>query len=717
LAIYVQSATTHTNYCATSDTNLELSLLSNLPTNQTASVNQDLLNATYWHTVLSSAGNTFAGILPNTAVGLLSTYQDFRNWGYANIPGPPSWLATGAVPYLSSQLVRLRDNVTSAGDSTQARMQLKGFFASVSGASLTAVDFVLFGGITGIKTYFETGSVSQAVCATFPGQLAELYVLSGSASVSSDQRAQYLGQALAITSVVALLAGHDQFAAKFKVALDKVGLLDSWPAIKPHLSQLVTKVSQRAGMLAFSALEVIAQRFPQNAVWYTGLTADRIGSMAEVLQNNGVSTPDIESKIQGLLHAAGDAQNGDDVARDADIAGYQSTGKLEVKVVHHNELYRYFQGESAAALIDTDLLSSIVKGFQAGQPTILRVTYWDGPKVVGAIVYHYYQGGENWVPTVPTDVADTRGNVLTISVQILSREQFVADLPRIDFYNYIQTDWGANIVSLTSVRLTGDDVQIQAVQVPTYGGISGFTIDGKAAGSLSYNARDGTSFDVRLTDVYGQTRTVRIYCDGHTQPSLGIWDSDHFATAHFVSFDTYRLRFASVSSPGNIDIATVYAKLPTPLYSLGDMAEKSLPFSVPYAFKVFQIDHVEMTRQLEVEMRNLGTNYDRGRLGAEIAYAVATEKLGLKGVIMHEPSVGGNDLETPDGTAIIQARMLASTSDPTADMNAKLRTDLSQMTKKLHDGFKLYPQATGYAILTYVDLDGTNRVIVVEVHP
>jgi hypothetical protein len=61
--------------------------------------------------------------------------------------------------------------------------------------------------------------------------------------------------------------------------------------------------------------------------------------------------------------------------------------------------------------------------------------------------------------------------------------------------------------------------------------------------------------------------------------------------------------------------------------------------------------------------------------------------------------------------------MLASTSDPAADMNAKLRADLSQMTTKLHDGFKLYPQATGYAILTYVDLDGTNRVIVVEVHP
>lgn len=460
-------------------------------------------------------------------------------------------------------------------------------------------------------------------------------------------------------------------------------------------------------MLTFFILEVIAQRFPSNAVWYTELTADRIDSMADVLQKSGASSADIENKIQGLLQAAGDAKNGDDVSKDADLVGYQATGKIEVLVRHHNELYTFYEDKMGTQPISAAFLSEVVRGFQPGQLTILRVTYWDGPKSVGAVVYHYYQGGANWVPTVPDDIAE-KGNVLTISIQILTREQFVADLPPMDFYNYFEADWGANTASFTGITLTGDNLQIQAVQSPTYGGVTGFTIDGKAASALSFNG-GMTSLDVTLTDVFGKTRNIRINFDGHTMPTLGIWDSDSYTEVYFVSFDQYRLRFATMPSPGNIDVATVYAQLPPPLYTPGDMTQQTLPFSVPYASSVFQIDSVTMTRQLEVEMRDLGTNYDRGRLGAEIAYTVASEKLGVNGLTIYEPSVGGNDLQTPDGSVIIQARFLASTRDPSADLNSKLHADLSQMTTKLHDGFKLYPKATGYAILTYVDRDGTTE--------
>lgn len=143
------------------------------------------------------------------------------------MPDPPVWVSSGAVPYIESQLSQLQGNVTSSSNSTQARTQVRSYFASVAGASLTGLDFVLFGGITGIETYFDMGSTNQAVCATFPGQLAELYVLSGSSANTSDQRAQYLGQALAITSIMAVLAGRDQFTQKFRLALDNVGLLDS----------------------------------------------------------------------------------------------------------------------------------------------------------------------------------------------------------------------------------------------------------------------------------------------------------------------------------------------------------------------------------------------------------------------------------------------------------------------------------------------------------
>lgn len=145
------------------------------------------------------------------------------------------------------------------------------------------------------------------------------------------------------------------------------------------------------------------------------------------------------------------------------------------------------------------------------------------------------------------------------------------------------------------------------------------------------------------------------------------------------------------------------------------MIEKGLPFAVPYSREVYQIDRMQPTRGLEAEMLSQGDRYDSARLGAEIAYVVATEKLGLNEVVMHEPSSGGNDLETSERTAIIQARLLTSTKDPSQDMQAKLKADLGQMAKKVHDGFRLYPRAAVYAILTYIDLDRTARAVVVTV--
>ena len=100
---------------------------------------------------------------------------------------------------------------------------------------------------------------------TFPGQLAQLYHLAFDSSVPQKKRAQYLGQAIAITSVMVVLSGHDQFADRLKIALDRVGLLDAWPAIKPYLAKLGTTVSAKAASLTFSVLQKIAQRFPQNS--------------------------------------------------------------------------------------------------------------------------------------------------------------------------------------------------------------------------------------------------------------------------------------------------------------------------------------------------------------------------------------------------------------------------------------------------------------------
>ncbi len=711
--IVVQSYSNHSNYCATSDTNLELTVMADLPTNQSTTVDQDLFNTTDWNIALSSAASTLTAMVPNTVAGTLSEYQGFRNWTYANMPDPPSWISTGFQPYLQAILMQLEKNVTSAESALQARQVLKGFFASIAGESFTALDFVSSGGITGLETYFDTGSASQAVCATFPGQLAELYILSGSSNLTGAQRAQYLGQVLAITAVMVALAGHDDFTDKFKAALDNVGLLDSWPTIKPYLSEILTTVSQRAAMLTFSILQKIAERFPQNSVWYTGLTADRMASMADNLQVNGVSTSDIEARIQGLVEVADNAQNGDDVANAADLTDYQTTGQIEVVLVHHSELYLYYDN-SASQPISAQFLSEVVQGFQPGTKAILRVSYWDTPTSVGAVIYHYYQGGQNWYPTVPSDVAD-QGDVLTISIQILTAAQFVADLPGIDFTNLLYTDWGGAETSMTGFTLTGNDLQIQATQWDDFAGVSSFTIDGTVDGPLSF-VGGTTSLDVTLTDAFGQTRDIRINYDGHTSASLGIWDSDSFATVQFISFDGVRLRFATIASSNNVDVATIWVNPPSSLYSFGSSDEVTLGFPVPYASQAFEIEHVDFSRQLEYQMLNDGTSYDKGILGAEIAYTVLEKDFGLKDMIILPPNLGGNDLISADGSVIVQARLITY-AQQSASLNEALASELSQMTNKLHGGFKLFPQASvGYAILAYVD-GPVIKVVIVEVLP
>jgi hypothetical protein len=72
----------------------------------------------------------------------------------------------------------------------------------------------------------------------------------------------------------------------------------------------------------------------------------------------------------------------------------------------------------------------------------------------------------------------------------------------------------------------------------------------------------------------------------------------------------------------------------------------------------YQIDNVVMVRNLEKAMFAGGSSYDRGRIGAEIAYVIADKNLGLKNIVLEEPSKGGRDLYTQDNTVAIQARLL-----------------------------------------------------------
>ena len=60
---------------------------------------------------------------------------------------------------------------------------------------------------------------------------------------------------------------------------------------------------------------------------------------------------------------------------------------------------------------------------------------------------------------------------------------------------------------------------------------------------------------------------------------------------------------------------------------------------------VYQIDSVTPTRSLEADMIEQGATYDLGTLGAEIAYTVGTERLGLQNLSSARTFGGGSRFE------------------------------------------------------------------------
>jgi hypothetical protein len=168
-------------------------------------------------------------------------------------------------------------------------------------------------------------------------------------------------------------------------------------------------------------------------------------------------------------------------------------------------------------------------------------------------------------------------------------------------------------------------------------------------------------------------------------------------------------------------IATIYEASPAGFYNLGEMAPQPLDFDVQGVSEILQIQQVNLVRQFETNMLDSGSLYAHGRLGAEIAYTVATEKLELNDVILGEPSQGGPDLTTADGKVVLEARLLTITASAQAkgivSLNAELETQLSQMVNRIvKTDFKTVPTAdVGYAILTYQDSSGSLHTIVLEV--
>jgi hypothetical protein len=175
-----------------------------------------------------------------------------------------------------------------------------------------------------------------------------------------------------------------------------------------------------------------------------------------------------------------------------------------------------------------------------------------------------------------------------------------------------------------------------------------------------------------------------------------------FEKVILASFDGVKLRVIA-SAGKEFSAATLYVNDPVGLYNPGELV-LSEEYSVKGASRTYQIDSVAIQRQIEQKMLLSKSTYAHGRLGAEIAYTVSKERLGLQNVILREPSTGGKDLYTTNGRHVIEARLLTDPRPVGVNLKRTLKIQLNRLVRKLHQDFKYNSSAaSGYAILSYLD--------------
>ena len=362
------------------------------------------------------------------------------------------------------------------------------------------------------------------------------------------------------------------------------------------------------------------------------------------------------------------------------------------------------------AKITSRFLAKYVPGLMTGAKNIISTRYADA----GVTVYRGYGGRGSWSPTFPASLPRPHG-IPKGSFRILTVSDFLEGLVPISIVNSFGLRWMPSSTKIVRCSLKDDNLRLGISQTPRVENIPEFEIEGTSSGILQIN-HAGACLEFTISDIFGRTRILRLYHDGYGPSRLTLKGSVGFERVAALSFDGVKLRIIAVAGK-EFSAATLYKANPLALYHLGEMAAATGIHLVRGASRVWQIDKVGIRRQIEGEILRSMSTYAHGRLGAEIAYTIAFEKLGLTNVILREPSTGGKDLHTSDGRYVIQARLLTNPRPLSLHLRRTLGLQLGRLARKLRQDFEYNSNAVvGYAILSYLN-PNTNVVksIVLEV--
>ena len=438
----------------------------------------------------------------------------------------------------------------------------------------------------------------------------------------------------------------------------------------------------------------------------TGFTADRVDSMVDVLEKKGVPDGQIQGDINQIAQVAGSSTDEQATGEAADLDSLQQGGGIQLFLKTGNKLVLYQDASGKTATLRGTFLQEVIPGFDPRGPDFVQVHYQEA----GVTVYQYYEEkvalGEpyqpsdtDWNPRAPA-VVGSSGDIVTVSFELLTPDQFLESLPPIPYLNTAGAQFVADFSEVKSFVPSGGQVTMNVEQEP-FQGVSSFSVGG-TLGTLS-NSNGDTFIDFSIQNLVDTSRTLKITFDGYGDPSLSIQSGSNFSPVTGISSDSVRLKFVSNSGGSAVTVTTIYLEDPSILYTPGDLVPTN-SYSISGASQIYQTDQVTLNRGLEQSILQSQDTYDIGIVGSEIAYTVGEKSLGLQAIDMPPVSQGGADLYTTDGSVIIQARMLAHPLALGDDLQAVLTGQLGQMVSKLGTDFDYHPGATtGYAVLSYVD--------------
>jgi hypothetical protein len=369
--------------------------------------------------------------------------------------------------------------------------------------------------------------------------------------------------------------------------------------------------------------------------------------------------------------------------------------QFRVKLGTQNRVYRW-SSMGTMQFITASSLGS-VHDFFPGKPSLMIVHY--GRRRFP--IYHKYNGGQIWMPTVPVWYGDP-GDKIRVSIGVLSEKAFIQNVPPFEMINDSNLPWLSSRVKVEHARLHGRLVTLEMRQRPPIEGVSQFSIRGRLIDSLRFHLGT-TSLRFEHEDFVGQHRELALCQNGIDSPRLGLRHGHEFYPVKFISSDGTRLRLVYKSKPNVFNIATAYLRNPSRLYELGEGHPVKSNHSGD--LEAEELSQVRILRQLERTMLWHGGTYDAGRIGAEIAYTIARLRLRLPGLILPDSNTAGKDLYTDDGRVVVQTRILTQTNflNPLA-VSQMIERELLNLRRKLREDFAFNLRSrVGYAILSYME--------------